>query len=250
MRAKSLAARQSGRSAASDGRLMLPASTSSVTLFARSKESPHRGRADAAPGMRHVPHGVGFGRSFQSEHEDLASGSAAGFDEALRQTPASCHNPDAYSPFGPLGWQMARLESARMNSMMSSTGPMPLKRSRGLIDTLDQCPIRGEQELIGIAQTLDIVAAETAALHADDVEPAKPRPVTHDLAVGDDVALHSRHAPDHRVLADPHILMDGAQSAENGVLLDDNMTGERGVVRHDDGIADLTVMGDMSADHE
>src|SRR6266436_1469023 len=35
----------------------------------------------------------------------------------------------AYSPFASLGWQIARLESARMNSRISSTGAMPPKRS-------------------------------------------------------------------------------------------------------------------------
>ena len=48
MRAKSLAARQSGRIDASDGRLIPPARTSSVTWFSRSRARP----VAAAP-MRH-----------------------------------------------------------------------------------------------------------------------------------------------------------------------------------------------------
>src|SRR3984893_18643048 len=50
MRAKSLAARRSGRSERSDGRRTPPASTSSVTLFSRSKARP----VAAAPTRHHA----------------------------------------------------------------------------------------------------------------------------------------------------------------------------------------------------
>ena len=65
--------------------------------------------------------------------------------------------------------------------MMSSTGPMPPKPLRGLVDAVVQRAVRREQKLIGAAQPLDVLAAEAAALHADDVEavragPGRPSP--------------------------------------------------------------------------
>src|SRR5205085_4653711 len=49
----------------------------------------------------------------------------------------------------------------------------------GLGDPVVQGALGREQELIGAAQPLDVLPAEAVALHADDVEPAEPRPVAH-----------------------------------------------------------------------
>ncbi len=46
--------------------------------------------------------------------------------------------------------------------------------------------------LVGGAQRLDVVAAEAAALHADDVEPGEPRAVAHHRPKG----MTSRSTPD------------------------------------------------------
>ena len=96
--------------------------------------------------------------------------------------------------------------------MMSSTGPIPAKRSAVSLTRSLNVPGRMEQKLIGVAQPLDVLAAETAALHADDVEPGEPGAVAHHLAIGDHVALDPRHAADHRVLADAHELMRPRES--------------------------------------
>src|SRR5207248_8112645 len=101
-----------------------------------------------------------------------------------------------------------------------------------------QRSIRSKQELVRIAQALDILATETAALHPYDIEPAQSSPVSHHLAVGDDVALDARHPADHRVPAYPDVLVNRAEPAENDVILDDDMARERRVVGHDDLVAD------------
>src|SRR5207244_3730297 len=98
-------------------------------------------------------------------------------------------------------------------------------------------PILREQELIGAAQPLYIVAAEAAALHADDVEPGQARPVADHHAIWDDVALDPRHAADHRMPADPHELMHRGKPAEDRVILDHDMAAERRVVDENDVVA-------------
>ncbi len=96
----------------------------------------------------------------------------------------------------------------------------PGKANRGLADPVAQGAGGMEQELIGIAQRLNVLATETVALHADDVEPGQPGAVAHRLAIGNDVALDPRHAADHCVPADADELMDRAQPAEKGVFLE------------------------------
>src|SRR5207237_5825272 len=76
---------------------------------------------------------------------------------------------------------------------------------RGLVYPVAQCTIRGEQELVSVAEPLDILPAEAAALHPDDVEPTQSSPVSHHLAIRDDIALDTSHPPDHRLPADPRI---------------------------------------------
>src|SRR5436190_11336126 len=63
------------------------------------------------------------------------------------------------------------------------------------VDPIVQRAVGRKQELIGIAQALDVFTAEPAALHADDIEPAQPGAIAHDLAIGNDIALDPRHAP-------------------------------------------------------
>src|SRR5439155_7176470 len=56
----------------------------------------------------------------------------------------------------------------------------------GFVYPIAQRAVRIEQQLIGIAQAQNVFAAEAAPLHADDVEPAKTRPLAHHLTIGDD----------------------------------------------------------------
>src|SRR6185369_4912949 len=46
------------------------------------------------------------------------------------------------------------------------------------------------------------------------------------------------------------ILVNGAQPAENGIILNDDVPAERRIVGHDHMVADLAVMRDVDADHE
>ena len=253
MRAKSLAARQSGRIAASDGRRTPPARTSSVTLFSRNSARP----LAAAP-SRHQACGTSAtvaGSAAPSSARTKTSRPAARQDSMRRRgsPPPPAMMPSLSviaSRHCPFGWQMARLESARMNATMSSTGAIPPKRSATSSTRSLSVPSSPNRQLIGAAQALDVLAAEAAALHADDVEPDEPRAVAHHLAIGDDVALDPRHAADHRMPADADELMHRRKPAENGIIADDDMAAERRVVGHDDVVADLAVMRDMRPDHE
>ena len=104
--------------------------------------------------------------------------------------------------------------------------------------------------MIGAAESLDILTTKAAALHADYVQPAKPRPVPHHLAVRNDIALNARHSANHRMPADPDILMDGAEPAKNSIVIDDDMAGESGIVGHDHMVGDPAVVRDVHPDHE
>ncbi len=44
--------------------------------------------------------------------------------------------------------------------------------------------------------------------------------------------------------------MDGAEPAENGVVIDGDMTRESSIVRHDDVVGDPAVVRDVRPDHE
>ena len=54
---------------------------------------------------------------------------------------------------------------------------VPRETLGDLIDALDERAFVGKQELVGAAQSADVLAAEAAALHADDVDAGKPRPI-------------------------------------------------------------------------
>src|SRR5437899_2188943 len=53
----------------------------------------------------------------------------------------------------------------------------PAKPLGGLVDPVAECAVGREQELVGAAQPLDVLAAEAAALHADDVEAGQAGPI-------------------------------------------------------------------------
>ena len=97
---------------------------------------------------------------------------------------------------------------------------------------------------------MNLVTGKITALEPDDIEPGKPRPVAHHRSIGNHVVLDSGHAADHGMLADAHELMHRRKPAENRVVGDLNVPGKGRVVRHDDVVADLAIVGDMTADHE
>src|SRR6266404_7480490 len=249
MRAKSLAARQSGRSAASDGRRMPPANTSSVTLLSRSRARP----AAAAP-MRHQACGTSrtvAGSAAPSRARTKTSRPAARQDSTRRRGSPPFPATIPSLPSIRILWLAngaARIGTNEIDDVVDRSDTAETLCSFG--HAITQSAIGREQELVGVAQPLNVLTAEPAALHTDDVEPVKPSPFPHHLPVGNDITFDARHAADHGMLADTHVLVDGAAPAENGIVLDDNMPRERRVVRHDHVIGNLTVMGDVRADHE
>src|SRR5579871_1731105 len=254
-RANNLAARQSGRRVARDGRRTPPASTNSLTPFSRSKVRPR-----AAAPMRHQACGT----------PATVSGSAAPSNASTNTSRPDCRQastsrrgrapPPATMPRRGAAVALSAISRLRLQQPAAGIGAdefdhildraHPGKAAGGGVDAIAEGAFRVKQHLIGGAQFLDLVTAETAALHADDVEPAEPGANPDHLAVRNDIALGAGHAADHRVLADPDELMDGAQTAENGVIAEHDMAGQRRVVGHDDMIADPAVMGDMGADHK
>src|SRR6516162_3255697 len=249
MRANSLAARQSGRSVPSDGRRTLPAKTSSVTLFSRNKERP----VTAAP-MRHQACGTPrtvSGSVAPSRAKTKTSRPAARQDSTRRcgsrPPPATIPSLPVICPFR-LTDGTAGVRADEVKNVVD--GCDATEAFGGFVYTIAQRAIRGEQELVGVAESLDILTTEAAALNADNVQTAKPRPVPHHLAVRNDIALNARHAADHRVPADPDVLVDGAESAENSIIIDDDVARESGIVRHDHMVGDPAVVRDMHPDHE
>src|SRR5271165_1924015 len=227
MRANSLAARQSGRSVRSDGRRMPPARTSSVTLFSRN-----RARPIAAAPMRH--HACGTPRTVSGSAAPSRAKTKTSRPSARQDSTRRCGSrpPPATIPslpvIGPF-WLTdgaARVRADEVKEIVD--GCDTTEALGGFVYTIAQRAIRREQELVGIAESLDVLTTEAAALHADNVQPAKPRPVPHHLAVRNDIALNTRHAADHRVPADPDILMDGAEPAENSIVIYDDVARESG----------------------
>src|SRR6266404_980458 len=249
MRAKSLAARRSGRSERSEGRRIPPASTSSVTLFSRSKERP----VAAAP-RRHQACGT----------PRTISGSASPSRASTKTSrPAARQLSIRRSGRPPLPATMPSLFAIRLLGLADSTAGIGAYEFEDIFDRSDaaktlggfahaiaQRAVRGEQKLIGAAQAENVFTAEAAPLHADDVEPAKTRPLPHYLAVRNDVALNPGHSADHCVPADPDILMDRAEPAEKRVIIDDHVTAKGGVIGHYYVICDLAVMRDMHTEHK
>src|ERR1700738_4567073 len=249
MRAKSLAARRSGRSERSDGRRMPPASTSSVTLFSCSKARP----VAAAP-TRH--HACGTPRTIsRSASPSMASTKTS--RPAARQLSIKRRGKP------PLPATMPSLFAIRLLRLADSAARIGTDELEDIFDrsdaakaigdfvhTVAERAVRVEQKLIGFAQAENVFTAETAPLHADDIEPAKTRPLPHYLAVGDDIALNPGHPADHGVPADPNMLMDRAKPPEKSVIIDDHMAAKCGVVGHHHMACDLAVMGDMHTEHE
>src|SRR6266481_899498 len=249
MRAKSLAARRSGRSERSEGRRIPPASTSSVTLFSRSKERP----VAAAP-RRHQACGT----------PRTISGSASPSRASTKTSrPAARQLSIRRSGRPPLPATMPSLFAIRLLGLADSTAGIGAYEFEDIFDRSDaakalggfahaiaQRAVREEQKLVGVAQAQDIITAEAASLHADNVEPAEARSLPHHLAIRNDVAFDPRHSADHCVPADPDKLVDRAEAAENSVIFDDDVTGKSNVIGHYHVVCDLTVMGDMGADHE
>src|SRR6516162_9745324 len=190
IRANSLAARQSGRSVPSDGRRTLPAKTSSVTLFSRSKDRPF-----TAPPMRHQAWGTPrtvSGSAAPSRAKTKTSRPAARQDSTSR---CGRRPPPATIPSLPVICSFrltdgaARIRADEVKDIVDRGDAT--EALDGFVYTIVQRAIRREQELVGAAESLDVLTTKAAALHPDNVQPAKSRPVPHHLAVRNDITLNA-----------------------------------------------------------
>src|SRR5262249_12895649 len=197
-RAKNLAARQSGSNAESDGRRTPPASTRSVTELARRRSRP----LAAAP-SRHQACGTSATVSCSASPSSASTKTGR---PAIRQFSTRRRGSAPLPAIMPSGPGLTRLalsaiRSFRLTDRAGRVGaeegdnivdrPNPAKALRHFVDPVVERAVRGEQELIGAAQRLDVVAAEAAALHADDVDSREAGPVAHDLAIRDHVSLNA-----------------------------------------------------------
>src|SRR5438309_6976707 len=174
MRAKSLAARRSGRSDSRDGRRSPPARMSSVTLFSRSSARP----APAAP-MRHQPCGT----------PRTVSGSAAPSIASTKMSrPAVRQFSISRRGKPPLPATMPSLPAIRLLGLADRAARIRADEFEDVLDWGDaakalghlghpiaQRAVGGKQELVGVAKARNVFAAETAPLHAVNVDPAEPR---------------------------------------------------------------------------
>src|SRR5215207_7460846 len=119
-----------------------------------------------------------------------------------------------------------------------------------VLDPLLEGTFVREEQPVGAADIVDLVAGEAAPPHADDVEAGEVRAVADRHPVGNDVLGSRRHAGRESMRADAHELMHADAAAEDGVVADLAMTAEHDVVRHDDVIADDAVVGDMRVGEE
>src|SRR6516225_5729969 len=150
MRAKSLAARQSGRSETSDGRRTPPASTTSVTLFSRSNERP----SAAAPIRHHAcatPRTVSASAAPSSARTKKSRPVARQASIRSRgKLPAPATMPSLPAIYilrltdGATGISLNKLD----NVIHWADSPEPLGR---LAYPIAQSAVRREQDLIGIA---------------------------------------------------------------------------------------------------
>src|SRR6266851_5675513 len=220
MRAKNLAARQSGRSDVTVGRFKPPAKTISATPASRSRRKP----SPAAP-RRTVACGTSArmaGSASPLKARTKKSRSAARQASMMRRgsSPAPANMPSLPTvplrALAGLADRAARIGADEIDDVLDR---LDVAETRGeIVDALAQRAGIGEEQLEGVAQRLDLVAREAAALHADDVDAGEPRPVAHHRAIGNDVALDARHAADHRVLPDADELVDRRQPAEDRIV--------------------------------
>src|SRR5437763_11684233 len=175
MRAKNLAARQSGSNAESDGRRTPPASTRSVTELVRRRSSP----LAAAP-SRHQA--CGISSTVSGSASPSSANTKTGRPEA-RQFSIRRRGSAPLPAIMPSGPALSAIRSFRLTDRAGRVGADegddvihrhdPAKALRHFVDPVVERAVRREQELVSAAQRVDVVAAEAAALHADNVHPCE-----------------------------------------------------------------------------
>ena len=176
-------------------------------------------------------------------------------DQLERQPPRSGQDRDRSvghqtAPTGSRGVQIARSLPSRMKSRISCTiGWVANSASTSSTRSFKRALV-GEQQAIGAAQVVDLLAREAAPAQPDDVEAREMGAVADRHAVRDDVVLDARHAADEGVLADAHELVHGRRRRRGWRSRRSAMAGEHHVVGADDVVADLAVVRDVRVDEE
>lgn len=112
-------------------------------------------------------------------------------------------------------------------------------------------PIAGaEQEVIKPFQGGNPIIGKPVPLEPHRIEPVEARTISAGGAhKRGNVASNGRTPADHRIGADSNVLVDADQSADDGVIADEDMPGEARGIRHDYMAAQVAVMGDVDVGH-
>ena len=116
---------------------------------------------------------------------------------------------------------------------------------RYVLNALRQRAFLGEEQTVGAAQIMDLIAAEAAPPQADDVEAGEVRPVPEHHPVGDDIVLHAGQPADEGVRSDADELVNAGPAADDGEIADLAVAREHGVVGQDHVVADAAIVRHM-----
>src|SRR5262245_48510926 len=99
-----------------------------------------------------------------------------------------------------------------------------------IIEPLQQCAFIREQQSVGTAQRMDVLARKAAPLQADDIETGQVGPVANRHAVGNEIVLQPRHAAEKSVRPDAGELDNRGTTAKDGEIADIAVPGQHYVV--------------------
>ena len=94
---------------------------------------------------------------------------------------------------------------------------------------------------------MDLLPFKAVPLETHDIKSGKLGAVSEHHSERNHIVFHARHSADEGMRADANPLMHSGKAAENGVILNRDVTRKRRVVDQDDVIADLAIVRYMSA---
>ena len=97
---------------------------------------------------------------------------------------------------------------------------------------------------------MDRFSVKAAPLHADNVKTRKMRVIAGCRTIGNDVRRRRGATANKGVVANPAILMNGAEAAKKRIVPNADMAAQSGVVRHNNVIANQAVMSHVTGGHE
>lgn len=116
---------------------------------------------------------------------------------------------------------------------------------------LGSIQLRGQENFVRVMDLGDALFGEPFTLETDGVQAISVGVAGGcGFRKGQNIAGDGRATSDERIGADMHEMMHGTKRADNGVILDDNMTAEGRGVCHDYIIPDLAIMRDVGISHD